>query len=154
ILLDKLHQLGDRLAHDLERGTIDLPGHIPIHVSARLRKAARQDARQARSLRAMLRAGRIEPLRLWPRLKLISCWTSAAAQERSQELHERFPGIAVQGKGLLATEGVVSIPLVEYGGCVPAYTSHFLEFLEDAGTVPKLVHELEAGREYSVIITT
>jgi hypothetical protein len=55
---------------------------------------------------------------------------------------------------LLATEGVVSIPLEAYGGCVPAYTSHFLEFLDDLHPFPRLVHELEAGREYSVVITT
>jgi hypothetical protein len=154
ILLDKLMEFGERLAHDLENGTIDLPGGLPDNVRQRLRKAAKKDVPQADALRAMLRGGRIEPSQLWPRLKLISCWTSAAAQARVQELNDRFPGVAVQGKGLLATEGVVSIPLERCGGCVPAYTSHFLEFVEEDSSVPKLVHELEAGREYSVIITT
>jgi hypothetical protein len=154
ILLDKLMESGERLAHDLEKGTIDLPGNLPSPVGERLRKAAKRHPAQARLLHAMVRAGRIEPPQLWPRLKLISCWTSAAAQSRVQELHERFPGVALQGKGLLATEGVVSIPLEAYGGCVPAYTSHFLEFLEDNNSVTKLVHELEPGREYSVILTT
>jgi hypothetical protein len=154
ILLDKLMEFGERLAHDLEKGTIDLPGELPASVRERLRKAAKKDVPQAAALRAMLRAGWIGPSRLWPKLKLISCWASAAAQTRVQELNDRFPGVAVQGKGLLATEGVVSIPLERCGGCVPAYTSHFLEFLEEDGSAPKLVQELEAGREYSVIITT
>jgi hypothetical protein len=154
ILLDKLMEFGDRLAYDLEKGTIDLPGGLSDNVTERLRKAARKDVRQAGELRAMLRAGRIEPSRLWQKLKLISCWTSAAAQARVQELHDCFPRVAVQGKGLLATEGVVSIPLEQCGGCVPAYTSHFLEFIEEDGSAPKLVHELEAGREYSVILST
>ncbi|HKF21344.1 MAG TPA: GH3 auxin-responsive promoter family protein [Candidatus Angelobacter sp.] len=154
ILLDKLQEFGDRLVHDMDRGTIDLPSDLPAHVSDRLRRAARPHGLQARALRAMLRSGRIEPSQLWPRLELISCWTSAAAAAGVQEIDERFPGVTVQGKGLLATEGVVSIPLEAYGGSVPAYTSHFLEFLEDGGGVPRLAHELQAGREYSVIITT
>jgi hypothetical protein len=154
ILMDRLKEFGDRLVRDLGRGTIDLPADLPTHVSERLRKAARPNALQSRALRAMLRAGQIEPQCLWPRLRLVSCWTSAAAASGVQELYDRFPGVAVQGKGLLATEGVISIPLETCGGCVPAYTSHFLEFLEDANTIPKLAHELEVGREYSVLITT
>jgi hypothetical protein len=154
ILLDKLMESGERLAHDLEKGTITLPSDLPLSVGERLHKAARKHPVQARVLRAMLRTGRIEPSQLWPRLKLISCWASAAAQSRVQEIRERFPGVALQGKGLLATEGVVSIPLETYGGCVPAYTSHFLEFLEDNSSAAKLVHELEPDREYSVVLTT
>jgi len=154
ILLDKVKDFGERLVHDLEKGTIDLPLELSAKVREPLRAAARKDVLQAGALRAMLRAGRIEPSRLWPRLKLISCWTSAAAQSRLKELRGCFPGVAVQGKGLLATEGVVSIPLEAYGGCVPAYTSHFLEFLEEEDEAPKLVHELQQGREYSVIHTT
>jgi hypothetical protein len=154
ILLNKLEEFGDRLAYDLQHGTIDLPVELPEDISRRLRKAAVKDVEQAAGLRSMLREGRIETARLWPRLKLISCWTSASAEPPARELHKFFPGVAVQGKGLLATEGVVSIPLHGYGGCVPAYTSHFLEFLDEGSRQARLVHELEAGREYSVVITT
>jgi hypothetical protein len=57
----------------------------------------------------------------------------------------------VEGKGLLATEGVVTIP---FDGAHPvAVTSHFVECLDPSGC-PALVHQLEAGVEYSVVLTT
>jgi hypothetical protein len=77
--------------------------------------------------------------------------------------------VAFQNKGLLATEGVFTIPLEEAGGCVPAYRSHFLEFRpvegdateastgrESSPTVTRLVrvHELEKGGSYEVVATT
>jgi hypothetical protein len=65
-----------------------------------------------------------------------------------------FPGVHIQGKGLLATEGVVSLPLTEHGACMAAATSHFYEFIEQPGTPPRLLHELEANHEYSVLLTT
>jgi hypothetical protein len=65
-----------------------------------------------------------------------------------------FPGVLIQGKGLLATEGVVSVPLVEHGSCVAAATSHFFEFMEHLGSPPRLLHELEENHEYAVLLTT
>jgi hypothetical protein len=70
------------------------------------------------------------------------------------ELNQRFPNVCVQGKGLLATEGVVSVPIEEYGAPVAAVTSHFLEFLDEQSGECRLVAELEEGREYSVVVTT
>jgi hypothetical protein len=154
MLLHRLREFGERLVYDLEHGAIDLPRDLTPEISQRLRQAAVKDLVQAARLRATLREGRIEPGKLWPDLRLISCWTSASAESQLREIHESFPGVVVQGKGLLATEGVVSVPLHDYGGCVPACTSHFLEFMDETSPLPKLTHELEAGREYSVIITT
>ena len=54
-------------------------------------------------------------------------------------------------KGLIATEGIVTIP---FEGHHPlAIRSHFFEFL-DRNDQPKLAHELEAGSEYTVVLTT
>jgi hypothetical protein len=94
-----------------------------------------------------------KPLDCWPGLRLISCWTSAASARFVPELRRLFPGVEIQGKGLLATEGVVSFPLVGKAAPVPALTSHFLEFLGDDGR-PRLVDELEVGARYRVVITT
>jgi hypothetical protein len=93
------------------------------------------------------------PSELWPKLRLISCWTSAGATRFVGELKERFPGVTIQGKGLLATEGVVSVPLVGRPAPAPAITSHFLEFVGDDGRA-RLVDELEVGRRYRVLMTT
>src|SRR5262249_18014393 len=39
---------------------------------------------------------------VWPRLKLISTWADAGAATQAQALAALFPGVLVQGKGLLA----------------------------------------------------
>jgi hypothetical protein len=68
-------------------------------------------------------------------------------------LQALFPRVQIQGKGLLATEGVVSIPLVSRKAPSPAWSSHFLEFV-GADCRPRLVDELEVGARYQVILTT
>lgn len=95
----------------------------------------------------------VEPREAWPELALISCWADAAARRFLPELQALFPGVEIQGKGLLSTEGVVSLPLVGAAAPAPAITSHFLEFL-DADDRPHLVDELEVGKRYRVVITT
>lgn len=91
---------------------------------------------------------------LWPSLELISCWDEAESRPYAQTLAAGFPGINFQGKGLLATEGIVSFPLVESGGPVPAYLSHFLEFLPDDHHETVGIADLEQGIDYTVILTT
>ena len=147
ILLEKLEHYGDRLVRDLVNGRTGCP--LPPLISRRLRP----DAHHAKELRAMLRRGCIEANLLWPNLRLISCWTSAESARVVPEIKQRFPGVAIQGKGLLATEGIVSIPIEAYQGCVAAVTSHFLEFIDESGKC-WLISELEEGAAYSVLLTT
>ena len=93
---------------------------------------------------------------LWPNLRLISCWTDAHAALDVPRVTRLFPQARVQGKGLLATEGVVSFPLVGQPGYILALRSHFFEFLPlDGQTVrPFLAHQLERDYEYEVVLTT
>jgi hypothetical protein len=97
---------------------------------------------------------RIDPndvVKIWPQLRLISCWSDGPARAHASALAGRTAGIALQPKGLLATEGVVTIP---FGGRHPlAVRSHFFEFLTPSGR-PVFAHQLELGIEYSVILTT
>jgi hypothetical protein len=141
ILLEKLEHYGDRLVRDLLNGFARGSHTLP------------RNAFQAEKLKSMLRWERIQPTVLWPHLRLISCWTSTESARVLPEIEQRFPGVAIQGKGLLATEGVVSIPIEAYGGCVAAVTSHLLEFIDKSGNC-RLVSELEEGATYSVLLTT
>jgi GH3 auxin-responsive promoter len=150
ILLDRLQEHGERLVRNLLDGRAD----VECPISSKLTRSLVRDARQAWKLQAMLRRGRIEPDSLWPHLALISCWTSAASASMKNEVEQRFPGVSVQGKGLLATEGVVSIPIEEYKAPVAAVTSHFLEFFDEDSGECRLATELQEGREYSVVLTT
>jgi hypothetical protein len=63
---------------------------------------------------------------LWPELALISCWDSSTAEVWISELKKIFPHVPLQGKGLWATEGVVTFPF--QGKRVLSLRSHFYEF--------------------------
>ncbi|MGB1220744.1 MAG: GH3 family domain-containing protein [Alcanivoracaceae bacterium] len=72
--------------------------------------------------------------RLWPRMALVSAWDTAAAAPWAEKLGNRFANAGFQGKGLWATEGVVTIPW--QGRHVLAYQSHVYEFENlDDGTI-------------------
>ena len=87
----------------------------------------------------------------WPRLRLISCWADGHATLAAAALARQYPGVVVQPKGLIATEGIVSIP---FAGRWPlAVRSHFLEFVDDGGRL-LLAHELADGATYEVVLTT
>ena len=87
----------------------------------------------------------------WPRLGLISCWGDAQAAALLPDLQAAFPGVAIQPKGLLATEGVVTFPLGEQRPL--AVRSHFFEFEDSQGTIHP-AWDLLDGDEYQVIMTT
>jgi hypothetical protein len=98
--------------------------------------------------------------RLWPRLRLISCWADANAAAPASVLRELFPQARMQPKGLIATEGFVSLPLNGHDGSALAVRSHVFEFAPiDSGgeadeETPLSAHELERGRRYTVIVST
>ena len=89
---------------------------------------------------------------LWKELKLISCWDSANAADGAGFLRSLFPNVLVQGKGLLATEAPMTIPLIPAKGCVPVLNEVFFEFLDESGFIYQL-HELKQGNTYEMIIS-
>ena len=91
---------------------------------------------------------------LWPNLKVISCWCDGHAKTHADQLQALFPQVAIQPKGLLATEGFVSFPLAEAGGAVLSVKSHFFEFEAVEDSRIYLADQLEKGKDYAVILTT
>src|SRR2546422_2013296 len=155
ILLEHLQNNVERLLTDLRDGALRPPGPMPDAIAPALRSRLRADPARARRLEhAWRESGLLRMQEVWPNLRVISCWTDASSRLAVPALLELFPGVLIQGKGLLATEGVVSVPLVEHGSCVAAATSHFYEFLEQPGASPRLLHELEENHEYAVLLTT
>lgn len=155
VLIEHLNDNAERLLADLHDGTLRPPVTLPAAIAPSLHHRLRADPARARRLeRARHENSMLRTRDVWPNLRLISCWTDASSRTAVPALRELFPGVLIQGKGLLATEGVVSLPLVEHAACVAAATSHFYEFIEQPGTTPRLLHELEANLEYSVLLTT
>jgi hypothetical protein len=153
LLMNELDAWFGMLLYDLERGGISIAIEAPLRERLERDLPARPDA----AARLRRRFGSRPPTdlgELWTRLRMISCWTDGHAGRAVAAMRRRFPSVEVQGKGLLATEGVVSIPLIKYPAPVAAVTSHFLEFVPEMGGVPLLVDELEDGRTYEVVITT
>jgi hypothetical protein len=147
-LFESLPRWLDRIAEDIRGGTISAPAPLAPDVERRLRRRLAPDHRRAAEIGRMHDA---MPRELWPSLTLVSCWGDGAAQPYAQRLAAALPGVAIQPKGLIATEGIVSIP---FDGHHPiAATSHFVEFVDRSGRA-RLVHELEIGGEYDVVLTT
>jgi hypothetical protein len=146
LLLDVLPQLWEALLKDIAQGTClcaeDFPSGSPF-------------GRQMKPLPARARelcgANPLNPESLWPRLAVVSCWADGPAAFAAAELKQRFPNVLIQPKGLLATEAFVTLP---FGSHHPlAVTSHFFEFLDDAGRI-HLTEDLEPGGAYEVVVTT
>lgn len=129
-----------------------------IHQNLGALLAALPAAQARRIHRRVQAAGRLTGEALWPHLKLISTWTDSIAANFLPELQQWFPHTPLQGKGLLATEGVVSAPLLpeDGAGCPLAINSHFLEFidLEHPDQTPVLAHALREGGAYSPVLST
>jgi hypothetical protein len=147
LLFDTLEKDRDRLICDVRQGTITPPSGLTSSEHTSLPRP-HPDARRA----AILQANTSHNLpTIWPKLSLISCWGDGPACGPAEQLARRIRGPAIQPKGLLATEGVVTIP---FAGCHPvAIRSHFFEFVEPGGAV-RLAHELECGMEYTIVVTT
>jgi hypothetical protein len=92
--------------------------------------------------------------RIWPELKVVSCWTDGPSRPHAESLHSYLPQADMQGKGLLATEAFVTLPYVRDQDPVLAAGCHFFEFEESGGGELRLAHELDEGGDYSVVVTT
>jgi GH3 auxin-responsive promoter len=148
------HKLAIRLlqAETLEIISIWNPSFLKVildYISAnrsRLQSHLRPDRAQ------LLNSPIIPWEKVWPQLKLISCWDAAGATEQAKGLRSLFPRVLIQGKGLLATEAPMTIPLIAAQGCVPVLDEVFFEFEDGAGKIG-LLHELAIGSEYQLIIS-
>lgn len=89
---------------------------------------------------------------LWPQLALVSTWDTAGATHWARRLQGYLPQAQFQGKGLWATEGVITIPQGDQH--VLAATSHVYEFEEVATGTILPPWKLEANQEVVPLIST
>ena len=138
LLIERMRQNWRSLLQDLESGySLNTPT-----------LCIRRSAARAQELRSV---GCDNLHLIWPQLLTISCWTDGHAATCIPQLRSLFPEATLQTKGLLATEGFVTIP---HGALRPlAIRSHVFEFLDsdDNAYAP---WQIEKGKEYTVVITT
>ena len=133
------------LVRDIAEGTCAATRHLPPASFEWV--IARPDPRRADELRKPGPAGSDG---LWPLLEVLSCWADGHAAGAAAEMARALPSVPIQPKGLLATEGVISIP---FAGQHPrAIRSHFLEFEDDSGNI-SMASDLQSGLAYEVILT-
>ena len=115
--------------------------------------AARQLAADPRALHRLTRyLQRQDSRELWPELKLVSCWMDGASRPLAETLQRQLPQARFQAKGLLATEGVTTVPNTE-GQPVLTADSGFYEFLQPDGTI-RCAWELTRDQSYELVLTT
>ena len=157
-LLAPLGEWQERLCYDLGRGSLSPPVRVAEQVARCLPRWFRPNRTRADRLARILRSPALwsDKLRcVWPRLAIISCWADAAAAQFLPELRQLFPKVEIQPKGLLATEGFVSLPLIDRPGAALALRCHFFEFEELGDNARcRLAHELDRGGQYRIILTT
>ncbi len=144
LLLDEMHARRAELIADVRNGTCEVANEIPPHIVPFA--VSRPDRRRANQI---ARANGVAEI--WPNLAAISCWADANASAAAANLGALFPGVVLQPKGLLATEGFVSIP---FAGHHPlAIRSHYFEFLDDRGRL-FLPCDLRIGQTFTLLLTT
>lgn len=142
------------IVRDLETGVISEDLEVGDELRCELNSKLEPDKVRAQELKGVDLDRYDFPRRFWPALRLISCWTEGRSEPWVSDLRRWFPESEIQGKGLTATEGIVSLPFGAEGKKVCAVGSHFLEFIDEHGGQVKNAWELKDGRSYSVVLTT
>ncbi len=146
LLLDALPAYWENLLRDIKRGSCRCSDLLPSTVLRALSLCPMP--RHAHQLKD---ADPAKPETIWPHLKVISCWGEGHAKFAKADLERRFPSAFIQSKGLLATEGVVTIPLADTQPL--AVCSHFFEFIDGQGKI-HLAHQLKKDETYEIVVTT
>jgi hypothetical protein len=154
VLLKALPHHFPSIIHDIESGAIKAEIKLDSELRRIFVSRVRPDAKRAQELRQLDVLTYAGLGAIWPHLTLISCWMDGISEPWLTELITCFPQATIQGKGLTATEGIVSFPIGGSGRTICAVRSHFLEFIHTATRKVYCAWELEEGQEYSVVLTS
>jgi hypothetical protein len=160
LLFQKVAQYAEPLFADIERGGITGPG-LAVSDEVRAYVAERYPGNPARAAELRALAGPAGPWahRIWPALALAICWRSPMLAPYIELLGPHFQGVAQRDYILMASEGVMAVPIEDdrSGGAL-VLGSNLYEFVpEDEIERPDPTvlspHELEVGRTYVVILS-
>lgn len=157
-----VNQHGHALVEDIERGRFSRESELTPNVTRAIKKGLRANAARAAELRKVFNSDHAATFNdLWPSLRLVSTWTGGncgVAVGSARKLLSANTKIVELG--YLSSEfcGTLTVDCNVMSG-LPNITDYFYEFIEpekwDAGSREfRLVHQLEAGQDYYVAITT
>lgn len=155
-------QAKESLIRDLYNGTLAQAGEYPPSVVAALsRRLRRRHRERARELEAIVeRTGRLYPRDYWSTECLLGNWTGGSMGMYLRHYPQFFGAQPVREVGLIASEGRMTIPLVDNSPSgVLDITSHYFEFIPEAEMdrpQPTVLgaHELQVGQSYYILPTT
>ena len=152
-LFHSMHTQKESLINDIEHGTMSV--EIADSIKRSLLLHIKPAPKRAAQLKKILFNGNGPVLqKVWPCLKVISCWCDGTAQLYAEQLRTHFPDVHIQSRGLSTTEGIISIPMHSTKGSVLAVSSAYMDFVSCKN--PKFISsisQLQRGERYSVIIT-
>lgn len=152
----------ESLIRDIFNGTladdVQLPDDVREALAPRLRA---RDPRRARELeRIVERTGTLYPRDFWPALTVLTVWMGGSVGVYLPRLEEYYGRPAIRDHGISASEGRMTIPLRDgTSEGILEYAHHYFEFIpeeEHDRPDPTVLeaHELEAGRNYYILLTT
>ncbi len=155
-LRQALEHQAERLSADVAAGALDARGASALAGTFR----TRPDPALAEALRAAWRRDGTLPTRLlFPSLEVLVCWQGGNMGYALDALDSAFGIDRHLEFPVSASEGVFAIPhRANRAGGVLAITSHFMEFLPEAGAASGgaqalRADELEIGAEYRLVVT-
>lgn len=153
ILTDIIAQHFERLVDSIAKGIPDVPFGPPPDLPPRLARMAPRP-RRARELRRANESHTLDFNRIWPRLRVISCWADASASLEMERMRSLFPRCEIQPKGLIATEAAMTIPMGMRHTGVCALRSCYLELMDCREEEPVPLERLQRSTRYRVVVST
>jgi hypothetical protein len=156
------NQQGDVLTEDVELGRFSREAELELDVMTAIQKMLKPNPNRAAELRKIFNSDRVATFSdLWPHIRLVSTWTGGncgmAARSARTQLSTDTQMVEL---GYLSSEfcGTLTVDCNLTAG-LPTITDYFFEFIEpdewDAGSRKfRLIHQLEAGQDYYLVITT
>jgi hypothetical protein len=158
LLSKRLFEHRESLVKDIVDGAISTPDRLPSKTLDDMSALLRPDKPRARRLLQLIKENRFTPEQIWPQLKVICCWTKAAASFYLNDFPEHFGQTPICDITYGASEGRGSVFLSPQAQ-VLALRSHFFEFIPEAeidssNPTILLANDLEVGKNYYILFTT
>ncbi|MBC8072103.1 MAG: GH3 auxin-responsive promoter family protein [Deltaproteobacteria bacterium] len=159
LLFQKIESYADELIDDIANGGIAERIKCGDAVRSYVAERYRGNPARAEQLRALRAHGRLLAHQAWPTLALAICWRSPMLSPYLELLAPHLGDVAVRDYILMASEGVMAIPIDDGRSGGPlALGVHLYEFIpEDEIDRPDptvlLPHQLEDGKTYVIVLT-
>ena len=145
---------GEELIEEIRTGTCQY--ELPEAVREAMREVLVPNPARAEELRRMHAEGRLIPTYYWPELIACFFWLSGSIGAYAESLRPYLSrDVLFMDCGYGASEANINVPMEPEtpSGALTIY-AYFFEFLPRDGGAPLLAHELEAGKDYELLLTT